>query len=603
MPINYEVGKTYPLTFANLIVRGSNQYIVATDGIEDFTIRPYDYQVEYSVFPRIIQGYVRQIGYTGRPYFEQWKEQVLKDRYYQFGIPHRFVVADVLQDNKTNHVFYILSDEYGIQHRYYPGDEEIVKKIGDEITLVVKGIIPSRNDLNNARLDLALPTEGAKPNVAAATPNYPKNAGKKCFGCENEKKEFKSSIVFPAGKTSADIDYQLGIICRTIAGFMNAGGGTLYIGVMDNGYICGIENDYQYLNSGEEDTYTYKQDDDGYLQVITNAICRKLDNTAGRLVSMGITEDDGKKYCVVQIKKASRPIWFEGNKLFVRIVTTNRKLIGDAITQFVLDRVSKNEFSRQKEAETSIKQVDTDSSSDVGQDSNTAPDTAATASTTPIATVTTPPATTAVIPVASPVNPKPKKPVKAWRYITFYDNGEWSFQKEEIKGNDVVCTAVVPSDAKQKNHILILAYKDGHVDAVSLKVLLYGKNGLLPEGKRRGQGLCSQNGNVVTAFCVNKKDMLLLTSEVAGEPFVKALDVDTLGIHDRMGKGNEIIREKGSVLVGAIRIPDDAAARLSLRGSGIFIEKNQKYTKGGVKLNSLAPNYRQLIDDFVAMAC
>ena len=162
----------------------------------------------------------------------------------------------------------------------------------------------------------------------------------------------------------------------------------------------------------------------------------------------------------------------------------------------------------------------------------------------------------------------------------------------------MVSSAMVPCDAKQNNLILILAYENGHVEATSLKSLLYGKNGLLPEGKRRGQGLCADNGKLVSAFCVNKKDMLLLTSELAGEAYVKALDVDTLGIHDKMGKGNEIIREKGSKLVQVVHIPNDDGARIALKGSGIFIDKNQKYTKGGVKLSSLAPGYRNLISGF-----
>ena len=66
--------------------------------------------------------------------------------------------------------------------------------------------------------------------------------------------------------------------------------------------------------------------------------------------------------------------------------------------------------------------------------------------------------------------------------------------------------------------------------------LLYGKNGLLPEGKRRGQGLHPANGKAVAAFCVNKKDMLLLTSSVSDERYVKALDVDTLGIHEHSAR-------------------------------------------------------------------
>ena len=576
MPIYYEEGKTYDLTYVGLTVINGSQYIVVTDGELTFTIKPYDYQIDYSIFPQVISCYVKKLSFSGRPFFEQSKEQVLRDRYYQTGVTHEFVVSEILQDSKTNCTFYILSDEYGIQHRYYPNEEETLKRSGETIKLFVKSIIPARDGKNNARLELYLPTEDLKKlEAAVARPVYPKNTGKKNFGVENEKKEFKSSIVYPAGEIGPDIDKQLGIICRVIAGFMNAGGGTLYIGVSDNGYVCGIENDYAHLNDGE-DNFTYKQDDDHYLLKIMNTLCRTLGRIAATLVSMRIEEDGDKKYVVVEIKKASRPIWFEGNQLYVRMVVTNRKLSGDDITQFILDRVSKTNFVKQKESE-EVPVVDASQ-----EETQEAP--------------------------AEKVAPAPKasarvaKPGKAWRHITFYSNGEWSFQKDALQGDDVICNAEVPSDAKQKNHILILAYENGHIDAVSLKDMLYGTRGLLPEGKRRSRGLCLENGELVAAFCANKKDMLLVTSELDGEQYVKAMDVDPLGIHDQIGKGNIIVRETGAKLIGVVHIPNDEGVRVALRGCGIFIEKNQKYTKGGVKLSTLTPNYRQLIGGFTALS-
>lgn len=120
--------------------------------------------------------------------------------------------------------------------------------------------------------------------------------------------------------------------------------------------------------------------------------------------------------------------------------------------------------------------------------------------------------------------------------------------------------------------------------------------GLLPEGKRRAKGLCSENSTLVTAFCANKKDMLLVKSELSQEQYFKAMDVDTLGIHYQIGKGNIIVREVGARLSGVIHIPGDDGTRVALRGCGIFIEKDQKYTKGAVKLSTLSPNYRQLIE-------
>ena len=226
MPIYYEEGKTYDLSFKDLAVLKGQTYIRVTDGNDLFTIKPYDYQIDYSIFPKTFSCYVRKFNYFGEPYFEQSREQVLKDRYYQTGVSHDFVVKEILQDFNTNGTFYNLSDEFGIQHRYYPKEEEKLKKTGDHITLFVKSILPAQDGKNNARLDFSLPTDELKKlELASAKPAYPKNPGKKNFGLENEKVEFKSSIAYPAGTTEPDIDTQLGIICRVIAGFMNAGGG------------------------------------------------------------------------------------------------------------------------------------------------------------------------------------------------------------------------------------------------------------------------------------------------------------------------------------------------------------------------------------------
>ena len=562
----YEEGKTYELKFKSIVTLGDGrQYLVATDGPKDYTIKPYDFQIEYDTIPNILTCYVKTMSVFGQPLFEQFRQSVLEERFTP-GENHKFTIDEIHIDVNSKKTFFVLSDEFGLTHRYYPKDGETDKKSGDEISLVVKGIVPAQGDKNNARLDFESPAASAV-RVFPPHPVYPKNLGKKYFGTEDAKKEFKSSIVYPAGETTPNIDKQLGIICRSIAGFMNANGGTIYIGVSDNGYVCGIESDYSHLNDGN-DEYTYKENDDQYMQKITNRICDALGRTAGTLIDMQIKDADGLKYCVIDIKKAASPIWFYGNKLFVRIVTTNRMLKGDEITQFVLNRISKNAFVKQKEEE---KPVEDSYSNESTTAAPAAP----------------------VVPVAAA--PIVKKAKKVWRHITFYKDGKWSFQKDELQGTDVVGNAVVPCDAKQNSLLLILAYENGCVDVVQLKEVLYGKNGLLPEG-RRGQGLHLANGKLVAAFCAKKKDMLLLTSEVGGEKFVKALDVDTLGIHDKMGKGNEIIRENGATLVDATHIPDEVGKRIALKGSGIFIEKNQKYTKGGVKLLSLAPNYRTLID-------
>lgn len=77
------------------------------------------------------------------------------------------------------------------------------------------------------------------------------------FGIENNNREFKTSIVFSNKNGVANLDNQLEVILRTICGFLNAQGGTLYIGINDDGVPIGIEEDLQFMHCNE-DTYQLK---------------------------------------------------------------------------------------------------------------------------------------------------------------------------------------------------------------------------------------------------------------------------------------------------------------------------------------------------------
>ena len=68
------------------------------------------------------------------------------------------------------------------------------------------------------------------------------------FGGENGTREFKCSIVYPAeSQWQADVDKQVGVVLKTICGFLNGAGGVLYVGVNAFGIHDGIKNDLDYL--------------------------------------------------------------------------------------------------------------------------------------------------------------------------------------------------------------------------------------------------------------------------------------------------------------------------------------------------------------------
>lgn len=76
------------------------------------------------------------------------------------------------------------------------------------------------------------------------------------FGREDLHTEFKSSLVYPAGnRLHADIKAQTHVILKVVCGFLNAEGGTLYIGVNDEGVACGIEEDLPFFKNGSLDAF------------------------------------------------------------------------------------------------------------------------------------------------------------------------------------------------------------------------------------------------------------------------------------------------------------------------------------------------------------
>ena len=83
------------------------------------------------------------------------------------------------------------------------------------------------------------------------------------LGVESGTLEFKTSIVFPpSNKMQADEYTQNVNVMKGICAFLNSTtGGTLYLGVNDQGYVVGLENDMTYLKTQSIDAYMrYVQD-------------------------------------------------------------------------------------------------------------------------------------------------------------------------------------------------------------------------------------------------------------------------------------------------------------------------------------------------------
>lgn len=127
---------------------------------------------------------------------------------------------------------------------------------------------------------------------------------------ESQEVEFKAHFLLPA--PDGGRARQVGGVSRAVASLLNsAAGGTLLVGVADDGAVCGIEGEYAAADRG-------KRDWDGWQLHLANHLRTRLGSTEA-LLHCGIERRAtlGHDVCLLRVRPASRPVYLEG-KLFVR---------------------------------------------------------------------------------------------------------------------------------------------------------------------------------------------------------------------------------------------------------------------------------------------
>ena len=105
---------------------------------------------------------------------------------------------------------------------------------------------------------------------------------------------------------------------KWICGFANAQGGVLYIGLRDNGEVCGIQDVHKLMED----------------------IPNKVRDMMGILVNVNMKEEDGIPYLEIVTEAYPYPISFRG-KYYQRSGATNQELKGAALDRFMLRRQGK----------------------------------------------------------------------------------------------------------------------------------------------------------------------------------------------------------------------------------------------------------------------
>jgi len=148
---------------------------------------------------------------------------------------------------------------------------------------------------------------------------------------ENAKVEFKSSARWDLRENKKNPAMEQ-VILKTVAAFLNSDGGTLLLGVSDDGAVLGLDHDYQTLQ---------KKNADGYELFLGDLLLTHYGKDLSRFLKFSFHDIDGKRVCRIAIEPAPRAVWVkEGNDehLYIRSGNSTRRLTTKEAIEYCRNR-------------------------------------------------------------------------------------------------------------------------------------------------------------------------------------------------------------------------------------------------------------------------
>ncbi len=148
---------------------------------------------------------------------------------------------------------------------------------------------------------------------------------------ENDRIEFKSSLRWDVKEQRVNKQLEK-VVVKTLAGFLNAEGGTLLIGVDDAGAAIGLAGDYEALR---------KHDRDGFEQQLQQVVARGLGESVSPYLTVTFNEIDGQDVCHVSVDPSDHPVYVDEQQqaiFFLRAGNGTRPLPVDEAVKYVQHR-------------------------------------------------------------------------------------------------------------------------------------------------------------------------------------------------------------------------------------------------------------------------
>lgn len=184
--------------------------------------------------------------------------------------------------------------------------------------------------------------EAAKARFRPAPPAAAPSLRELVAGGESGTLELKGSA--RRNRQTGERDERLELtIAKSVAGFANAEGGTLLIGVADDGTVVGMDDDYR---------VTVKGNRDGFELWLRDYLAQRLGTGVLHELAVSFHTIDGLDICRVDVRPGSRPVFLAepgGHRtadLYLRTGNSTRRLLTDEAISYVARRFPEHRWER-----------------------------------------------------------------------------------------------------------------------------------------------------------------------------------------------------------------------------------------------------------------
>ena len=139
--------------------------------------------------------------------------------------------------------------------------------------------------------------------------------------------EFKSTLQWDVVQNRQNNDLRLSAL-KTVAAFLNSQGGTLVIGVEDDGTVLGLGNDLKLVNGSK----------DKFEQLLTRLVSDWIGMNVAPLYRVRFESIGEREVCIVDVERSPEPTFLKtekGKLFFIRVGNTTRALDHEETLRYV----------------------------------------------------------------------------------------------------------------------------------------------------------------------------------------------------------------------------------------------------------------------------